>query len=77
MAFDSSTEASLAEASDFARQALFLTARTCTRRSEHFRGEPMKVAMNTLRAIGDGTTFVLNLRGAAPNRAGQTGAAPT
>jgi hypothetical protein len=33
------------------------------------------VATNTLRPLGDGETSVLNLRGAAPNRAGITGAA--
>jgi hypothetical protein len=37
----------------------------------------MKVATHTLRAIEDGKMSVLNVRGAAPNRAGQAGAAPT
>jgi hypothetical protein len=33
------------------------------------------VATNTLRPLGDGKTSALNLRDAAPNRAGETGAA--
>jgi hypothetical protein len=75
MAFDSSTKALLARASDFSRQALFLTDGLAPRRSEHFRGEPMEIviATNTLRAMGDGGTFILNLQGAAPNRASETG----
>jgi hypothetical protein len=62
----------LREASDFAWQARSLhTAGPST------RGEPMKVvvATNTLRPLGDGKTSALNLRDAAPNRAGETGAA--
>jgi nitrogen regulatory protein PII len=33
------------------------------------------IATMTLRAIGNGKTFVLDLQGAAANRAGETGAA--
>jgi hypothetical protein len=79
MAFDSSTKALLVKASDLSRQALFLTAGTAPRRSEHFRGEPMEivVATNALRAMGDGKTFIPNLQGTAPNHADEACAATT
>ncbi len=79
MAFDSSTKALLAEASDSRDKLCFLTAGLASRRSEHSRGEQMEivVATNALSAIGDGKTFVLNPQGATPNRAGETGAAAT
>jgi hypothetical protein len=72
MAFDSSAKALRAEALDFAREA-----RSLHSAGSSTRGEPMKVvdATNTLRPLGDGETPVLNLRGAAPDRAGETGVA--
>jgi hypothetical protein len=33
------------------------------------------IAINTLRQMGDGKAFILNLQGAAPDRADETGAA--
>jgi hypothetical protein len=52
---------------------------TCTQQIRalfKFWGELMKVvvATNTLRPIGDGKTFVFNLRGAAPGSADDAGA---
>jgi hypothetical protein len=78
MAFDSTTKAALAEASDLAQQAFVFDRRDLHPAGpRNIRGEPMKVVVvtNTLRAIGGGKTSVLDLQGAAPKRAGETAAA--
>jgi hypothetical protein len=77
MAFDSSTKALLAEATDPLAASLFFDRRNLRPQVRALQGEPMEIliATNALSAIGDGNTFVLSLQGAEPNRASETGTA--